>query len=780
MTNLQKTSTYSKLICLMLVCLASVTFGKNTIKHKLNTKTYGLTNSIIVKSSKLLPPRHTKHYIAPAPWQYWSDANEIVVTAENSETINGTIKKSDGSVVTSFTCTQSEPFVYRFVGKPLDFPNLALNTVLDGAGLIVEGTSSISVNIRNIASDEIEGGNNFIKGNASLYSFGDAGIGMYFRVGYYRDGAIDYTGTFYPVYSIMAIADNTVVTIDGEVKATLNAGQSWLFNAKMGALVEATGLCVMNTGSNSDTPEDCGDGTFNPIPPISSLEKEYLAVRGQGNLTAEQSTIIATEPNTVVTVTNYDVGGGQQSTESFTLANAGDFKTINHGFIDGDYNTTDNNGQFSSSLIVGDKNIEVFAGTASGNCEVDIAALVPISICSGSKRVEFSKFTDYNKNDLDYFGYIFTKSSTDKIFITIIDSYLTPYATLDIETLPDVGSRIPLGNSGLYMIKFSNDRIGLPSTIILESASSLTVSVVQSGQGFSMSNFISHFSEKADQPEVSAVDCNTPLLASVPNGDPYQWYLDGQPIDGAISSSYPVTSSGNYSVSYTMLCGMSAPSNPIKVEPCNVDLSIIKTVDQMYPALNGNVVFTLQAGNLGGRNATGVVVNDLLPDGYEVISNEASVGSYEPSTGIWTIGDLMSNGSATLTITAKVVKLGISNSTATITGPLLDVAATNNQSSISTATSSSFRNTCVNSVMEPIIFDILPGTTITDVTGLPSGITWAYDDDTRQVTISGTPDKVGPIMAFGLLVSDSVSIPGSITVGTCMMMTNPMIPAKVN
>nr|WP_199158139.1 DUF11 domain-containing protein [Pedobacter sp. ASV2] len=779
MTNLQKISSYGKLICVVLVCLATVAFGKNTLKLKLKPKTYALNSSIIGKSSKLLPPRHTKHYIAPAPWQYWSDANEIVVTAENTGTVSGTIKKSDGTLVVNFTCTQSAPFVYRFVGQPLNLPILALNTVLNGAGLIVEGTSSISVNIRNVASDQIGLGDNFIKGNASLYSFGDAGIGMYFRVGYYRDGGLDNSLSVLPVYSIMAIADNTQVTIGGEVKATLNAGQSWLFNANIGALVSATGLCVMNTGSNLDSPGGCGDGAFNPIPPIASLEKQYLAVRGEGNLIAEQSTIIATEPNTVVTVTNYDVGGVQRSTQSFTLFNAGDSKTINHGYIEGTYDQTTNTGRFSSSLIVGNKNIEVFAGTASTTCEVDVAALVPISICSGSKKVTFSKFTDYNKVDLSYFGYIFTKSSTDQVFLTTDDRH-DPYKRVDIETISGVGRRIQLGTSGLYMIKFSNIAIGSPRTASLESASSLTVSVVQSGGGFSMSNFISHFSEKAEQPVVSQIDCNVPLLSSVPDGAPYQWYLEGEPIEGAVANSYPVTASGNYSVSYTMPCGMSAPSNPIKVEPCNVDLSIIKTVDKQYPSLNNNIVFTLQADNLGKRNAIGVVVNDLLPDGYTVISNDPSVGSYDPSTGIWTIGDLVGYGSATLKITAKVVKLGISNSTAAITGPLLDVVATNNQSSISTATNTGFHNVCVNAVIEPIIYDVLPGMTFLNVINLPSGLTFVYNDNTRQVTISGTPNKAGPLVAIGVLFIKATGILDFISVSSCMMMTNPMIPAKLN
>lgn len=60
----------------------------------------------------------TSHYIAPSPWQYWSDANEIVLTTESTAAVTVTLKKSDGTFLATRTVTSAAPDVYRFVGQP--------------------------------------------------------------------------------------------------------------------------------------------------------------------------------------------------------------------------------------------------------------------------------------------------------------------------------------------------------------------------------------------------------------------------------------------------------------------------------------------------------------------------------------------------------------------------------------------------------------------------------------------------------------------------------------
>jgi len=765
---------FNGLLGLILLCSANIAFARHEIKTVINEGFNNLPIPFPLKASagttKSLPATsYSKHYIAPAPWQYWSKANEIVITSDIG-TVTGTIYKSDGTVVTTFSCVQGTPFVYRFIGLPKDVPAHELNKVLSGAGLIVEATGSISVNLRNVASDNLgtDGTDTDIKGNASLFSFGDAAIGTSFRVGYYRDGNL--AGSAHPpIYSIMATENNTIIKIGGVATATLNAGQSYLFKAPMGTLVESSGSAVMNTAADLDAPGGCGDGAYNPIPPIASLGREYVVVRGEGNTTAEQTTVIATEANTSFTVIHFDQNGVQKGTTTYNLAQAGDKQTFNHGYLSGAYDPVSNTGRYSSTWISATKNIEVFSGTAGASggagCEVDVATLVPISSCSGSKRVETSKFTAYlQSTNLDYFGYIIT-SSADRIYLNANGTPL--YNNTDIETITGIGTRKSLGSTGLSLVSFTHADIGSPSTIIITSSSRLTVSMVQQSNAFSMSNFISRFPEKGAQPVVSQTNCASATLTATPNASNYQWYLNEVPISGANTNTYVASTSGNYAVSYSLDCGLSAPSLPIKVSLCNIDRAITKTVDIAYPELNSNVVFTLKAENLGDGNAVGVSVTDLLPNGFTYVSSVAPSGtSYDPISGIWTIGDLASNASISLSITAKVITTGTNINTATITGSQPDQVTTNDQSSVSTITGSNDREICVGTAMNDIIISIPSGSNGIQVTGLPAGITYTNSSSPKKVTISGTPTTAGLPKTY--TVSNTTGTPftttGSITV----------------
>ncbi|MES2747767.1 MAG: T9SS type A sorting domain-containing protein [Bacteroidota bacterium] len=114
---------------------------------------------------------------------------------------------------------------------------------------------------------------------------------------------------------------------------------------------------------------------------------------------------------------------------------------------------------------------------------------------------------------------------------------------------------------------------------------------------------------------------------------------------------------------------------------CNVsDLSILKTSSNATPTIGSNITFTIVATNGGPRDATGVVVNDVLPSGYTFVSATASTGAYNSAIGIWAIGNLNSGANATLTITATVRATGNYANTATITGNQPDPNLGNNTS----------------------------------------------------------------------------------------------------
>jgi uncharacterized repeat protein (TIGR01451 family) len=91
------------------------------------------------------------------------------------------------------------------------------------------------------------------------------------------------------------------------------------------------------------------------------------------------------------------------------------------------------------------------------------------------------------------------------------------------------------------------------------------------------------------------------------------------------------------------------------VAPNTVDLSLLQTVDDNTPNFGQNVTFSLQIANAaystsGSVNAT---VSALLPAGFTYVSHSGS-GSYNPTTGLWSVTGLGQNQSQTVTIVATV------------------------------------------------------------------------------------------------------------------------------
>ena len=494
------------------------------------------------------------HYVAPADWNYFSDANTIIVCTNSSTTATFKISKSDGTVIASnLTTTQGNPYYYRFTGSPTAKAVWPQSTVINGAGLIISADQPISVNVRDIASDQIGGNDAFIKGNASLFSFGDAGIGVSFRLGYYRNTNAADLG-----YSIMAISDGTVVSANGAVLVTLNAGQSYIVPSttyNMGTLITATKGSVMTVYKHVDSPGGCGDGTIDQIPPVSVLGMDYVVYRSSGTPIAEQNTVIACYANTVVTNSTYNsTTGALIATSTTTLVNAGEFVTFPNG---------DGTNFRSTNRITATKNVAVYAGQAQ-SCEVDVTSIAPLgSPCNGSILSETYKFRDYKLIDLPYFGYVLVKNSTSPVLIN----------GADLETLS--GARKQLGSTGYYLINFTSVQISSPSDILVSSTTPFNLSMIQQGGGFSMSSIFSAFVQQPGTPAISYTPAGlcpnfTATLTADSGYSVYQWFADGVAISGATSRTYTATKPGVYTYSVLLACGDNIQSAPVSVILCAV------------------------------------------------------------------------------------------------------------------------------------------------------------------------------------------------------------------
>jgi choice-of-anchor A domain-containing protein/uncharacterized repeat protein (TIGR01451 family) len=86
----------------------------------------------------------------------------------------------------------------------------------------------------------------------------------------------------------------------------------------------------------------------------------------------------------------------------------------------------------------------------------------------------------------------------------------------------------------------------------------------------------------------------------------------------------------------------------------NADLRITKTVSNPNPQHNQQISFTITVYNDGPSTANNISVSEVLNSAFIFLSANASQGSYNHSSGVWTVGTLAAGSSATLTINVKV------------------------------------------------------------------------------------------------------------------------------
>jgi uncharacterized repeat protein (TIGR01451 family) len=123
-------------------------------------------------------------------------------------------------------------------------------------------------------------------------------------------------------------------------------------------------------------------------------------------------------------------------------------------------------------------------------------------------------------------------------------------------------------------------------------------------------------------------------------------------------------------------------SSSVTVTPPMVNLVLVKKVNQSQVMFGSKVTFTFVVRNLGPDTATGVVVRDPFPRGLVFVSAAVpSQGTYNPRTGVWTVGTLASGASATLRLTFRDMTMGPIVNTARASAQEFDPDLANNESS---------------------------------------------------------------------------------------------------
>jgi len=167
----------------------------------------------------------------------------------------------------------------------------------------------------------------------------------------------------------------------------------------------------------------------------------------------------------------------------------------------------------------------------------------------------------------------------------------------------------------------------------------------------------------------------TPFLWKPPLADLGTFTLEG---------SYKIVNVGGMQFTITMDFLQCYGALEVEAPPVlESNLQIIKVADTLAPAVGANITFTITVTNNGPDSAIGIVVSDLLADGYAFVSATPSVGTYDDVTGEWSgIGTLANTESVTLEIVATVLSTGSYENTATVTSVSVDPESEDNISTI--------------------------------------------------------------------------------------------------
>jgi uncharacterized repeat protein (TIGR01451 family) len=232
--------------------------------------------------------------------------------------------------------------------------------------------------------------------------------------------------------------------------------------------------------------------------------------------------------------------------------------------------------------------------------------------------------------------------------------------------------------------------------------------------------------------------------------------------------------------------------------PQQADLALTKTVDDASPNVGGTITFTVGVLDLGPSDATNVLVSDVLPAGLTFVSASTTPGSYDPTTGVWSVGTVSVGAPQTLQIVATVASASAATNNAAIThSDQFDPNPGNNSASVlvrpqqsDLAVSQAISNTTPN-VGDAVSFTVKLGNngpdaaTAAQVTDLlPPGLSFVSDTASQGTYDSATGlwnvGAVGTTTPQTLVIVARVASPDSQTITATITHADQFDPVTSN
>ncbi|BAO76682.1 T9SS C-terminal target domain-containing protein [Winogradskyella sp. PG-2] len=105
--------------------------------------------------------------------------------------------------------------------------------------------------------------------------------------------------------------------------------------------------------------------------------------------------------------------------------------------------------------------------------------------------------------------------------------------------------------------------------------------------------------------------------------------------------------------------GDGEPDDPTITEVNSIyDLEVTKVVNELTPVVGDEVIFTIEAANIGNVTTTNIVISEQIPSGYVYVSHIVTAGTYSEFDGEWTITQLNPDQVEILEITVEVLGFG--------------------------------------------------------------------------------------------------------------------------